>query len=47
MAKRVAGAQLNHDNWDQEEEAEEQGRFKKVVDKYLLVFDFYLFEVPK
>jgi len=29
MAKRVAGAQLNHDNWDQEEEAEEQGRFKK------------------
>ena len=30
MAKRVAGRELNHQNWDQEEEAETAGHFKKV-----------------
>jgi len=29
MAKRGAGSELNHDNWDQEEESEEAGEFKK------------------
>jgi len=29
MAKRGAGSELNHDNWDQEEECEEAGEFKK------------------
>jgi len=29
MAKRGAGTELNHDNWDQEEESEEAGEFKK------------------
>jgi len=29
MAKRGAGSELNHDNWDQEEEGEEAGEFKK------------------
>ena len=31
MAKRVAGRDLNHHNWDQEEEAETAGHFKKVL----------------
>ena len=31
MAKRVAGRDLNHQNWDQEEEAETAGHFKKVL----------------
>ena len=30
MAKRVAARELNHDNWDQEEEEEEAGTFQKV-----------------
>jgi len=29
MSKRGAGSELNHDNWDQEEEPEEAGEFKK------------------
>jgi len=29
MAKRGAGSELTHDNWDQEEEREEAGEFKK------------------
>jgi len=29
MAKRVAARELNHDNWDQEEEEEEAGTFQK------------------
>jgi len=32
MAKRGAGSELNHDNWDQEEESEEAGEFKKATD---------------
>ncbi|XP_023244823.1 nuclear pore complex protein Nup50-like isoform X1 [Centruroides sculpturatus] len=32
MAKRQASNQLNHDNWDQEEEPEDPGVFKKVSD---------------
>lgn len=32
MAKRGAGTELNHDNWDQEEESEEAGEFKKASD---------------
>ena len=31
MAKRVAGRDLNDQNWDQEEEAETAGHFKKVL----------------
>lgn len=27
MAKRSAGSDLNHENWDQEEESEEAGTF--------------------
>ena len=30
MAKRQAGNQLNHDNWDEEEDQESAGVFKKV-----------------
>lgn len=29
MAKRVADKELNHDNWNDEEEAEEAGSFQK------------------
>jgi len=29
MSKRGAGSELNHDNWDQEEEPEEAGEFRK------------------
>jgi len=32
MAKRGAGTELNHDNWDQEEESEEAGEFRKATD---------------
>eukprot|EP00088_Acartia_fossae_P010353 TRINITY_DN1514_c0_g1_i5.p1 TRINITY_DN1514_c0_g1~~TRINITY_DN1514_c0_g1_i5.p1 ORF type:complete len:856 (+),score=290.21 TRINITY_DN1514_c0_g1_i5:40-2607(+) len=32
MAKRVASRELNHDNWDQEEESEEAGTFKQATD---------------
>jgi len=32
MAKRGAGTELNHDNWDQEEESEEAGEFRKASD---------------
>jgi len=32
MAKRGAVTELNHDNWDQEEESEEAGEFKKASD---------------
>jgi len=32
MAKRGAASELNHDNWDQEEESEEAGEFKKATD---------------
>eukprot|EP00092_Neocalanus_flemingeri_P026082 GFUD01028268.1.p1 GENE.GFUD01028268.1~~GFUD01028268.1.p1 ORF type:complete len:707 (-),score=239.83 GFUD01028268.1:117-2237(-) len=32
MAKRGAGTELNHDNWDQDEESEEAGEFKKASD---------------
>eukprot|EP00090_Calanus_glacialis_P025265 TRINITY_DN3941_c0_g1_i1.p1 TRINITY_DN3941_c0_g1~~TRINITY_DN3941_c0_g1_i1.p1 ORF type:complete len:750 (-),score=306.61 TRINITY_DN3941_c0_g1_i1:63-2312(-) len=32
MAKRGAGTELNHDNWDQEEEREDAGTFKKATD---------------
>jgi len=32
MAKRGAGTELNHDNWDQEEESEEAGEFKKATE---------------
>jgi hypothetical protein len=29
-AKRMAGQQLNHENWDDAEESEEAGQFKQV-----------------
>jgi hypothetical protein len=31
MSKRNAAKELNHDNWDQEEESEEAGTFKQVM----------------
>ena len=30
MAKRMAGRQLNHENWDNVDESEEAGQFKQV-----------------
>jgi len=30
-AKRAAGRELNHDNWDDDEEPEEAGVFKQVM----------------
>jgi len=35
MAKRVADNDLNHDNWDQDEESEQAGVFKKASDAEL------------
>ena len=40
MAKRGAGTELNHDNWDQEEESEEAGEFKKASDDQMKVCRF-------
>ena len=37
MAKRTAASDLNHDNWDQEDEKEEAGEFKKASDEQLKV----------
>ena len=37
MAKRNAGSELNHDNWDEEEETEEAGEFKKASDDQMKV----------
>lgn len=34
-AKRVAGRELNHDNWNEEDESEEAGEFKKASDEAL------------
>jgi hypothetical protein len=31
MAKRMAGKELNHENWDHDEESEEAGLFKQVL----------------
>jgi len=31
MAKRGAGSELNHDNWDKEEESEEAGEFRRAT----------------
>jgi hypothetical protein len=30
-AKRMAGQELNHENWDNEDESEEAGQFKQVL----------------
>jgi NUP50 (Nucleoporin 50 kDa) len=30
MAKRMAGQQINHENWDDADEPEEAGQFKQV-----------------
>jgi NUP50 (Nucleoporin 50 kDa) len=30
MAKRMAGQQINHENWDDTDEPEEAGQFKQV-----------------
>ena len=35
MAKRTATTELNHDNWEKEEEAEDAGTFRKVFRKIL------------
>ena len=37
MAKRGAGSELTHDNWDQEEEREEAGEFKKASEDQMKV----------
>ena len=37
MAKRTGASDLNHDNWDQEDEKEEAGEFKKASDEQLKV----------
>ncbi|KAG5681389.1 hypothetical protein PVAND_010831 [Polypedilum vanderplanki] len=34
-AKRIAGRELNHDNWNEEEEAEDAGEFKKASEDIL------------
>ena len=38
MAKRTAGTELNHDNWDQDEDQEQAGIFKKVRIIYLPIY---------
>ena len=37
MAKRNAASELNHDNWDQEDESEEAGEFKRATDDQMKV----------
>ena len=37
MPKRDATTELNHDNWDQEDESEEAGEFKKASDDQMKV----------
>lgn len=37
MAKRNAQSELNHDNWDQEDESEEAGEFKKATEDQMKV----------
>jgi nuclear pore complex protein Nup50 len=33
MAKRTASSDLNHDNWDKQEDPEDAGTFKKASDE--------------
>ena len=40
MAKRNAQSELNHDNWDQEDESEEAGEFKKATADQMKVVIF-------
>lgn len=35
MAKRTATTELNHDNWEDEDEPEDAGTFKKAPDEIL------------
>ena len=42
MAKRGAGSELNHDNWDQEEESEEAGEFKKASEDQMKVCGYMI-----
>ena len=37
MPKRDATTDLNHDNWDKEDESEEAGEFKKATDEQMKV----------
>ena len=37
MPKRDATSELNHDNWDQEDESEEAGEFKKASEDQMKV----------
>ena len=37
MAKRNATSELNHDNWEEEDEKEEAGEFKKASDEQMKV----------
>ena len=37
MAKRNAVTELNHDNWEEEDEKEEAGEFKKASDEQMKV----------
>ena len=41
MAKRNAASELNHDNWDQEDESEEAGEFKGATDDQMKVDKCY------
>ena len=42
MAKRLAGSELNHENWDQEEEAESSGVFQKASVLGLELLSFHI-----
>ena len=37
MAKRGAASELNHDNWEEEEETEEAGEFRKASETAMKV----------
>ena len=37
MAKRNATTELNHDNWEEEDENEEAGEFKKATEDQMKV----------
>ncbi len=45
MAKRNAANELNHDNWDKEEESEEAGTFKQVNPHW--IFQFNMAKIPE
>ena len=46
MAKRNAQSELNHDNWDQEDENEEAGEFKRASEEQMKV-KIEMFIIPE